>query len=415
MAKIVLKDCRLIATQNKKREILENKSIVIDGNSIRRICDFNLLKDENLDDFKIFDMKDAIIIPGLINSHTHSSMNLFRGVGSGLKLDLWLKSLWKEEAKLTSDDIYSGSIDAFSESIRSGVTTIVDMYFGMDQIYEAAKLTGLRAFLGYGMIDLFDSDKRKKEISEEKKWVDFIIEKEKENNHRIKPIVMPHALNTCSKELLLWAKKYAEENNLVLGIHAAESLPEVEFIYDKYGKEITDFVKEIGYFENSILFHGVHLDYGKVKNFSGKNFSVVNCPSSNLKLLSGVLDLRDVSCSGISFGLGTDGAASNNNLDILEEMKISAMLYDANRIIKNDDAPCFEQEIFDSVTVNPAKFLKINAGCMCEGKLADIVVLRTNMHMSNTSKNNLVSNIVYSANSDDVKMTIIDGNIRYVI
>ncbi len=402
---ILLKNCRFIITQDSKRRILENKSVLIEGNRIANIGR-NIKAKKG---YTILDCSNEIVMPGLINMHSHAPMNIMRGWAPGLKLKDWLNQVFKREAKLTGKDIYLGSKDAFNEFIMSGVTTTVDMYFKIKYIYRASVESGIRAFLGYGMIDLFNDEKKSSEEKKTEETAEFIRSR---NNELIKFIVSPHAPNTCSKDLLLWSRNFADRNKFLLGTHAGETKEEIEFIKKRYKKELTRFLDSIGFLDNSILFHGVHLDYNYIKRV-GKKPSIVHCPSSNLKLKSGMLNIYDVVRSGSNLCLGTDGAASNNNLDLLEEMKIAAMLFKVHQIEGRFKDIFIDQFLIDSVTINPARALKLNAGSVKEGKLADLTILSLNNHLSNSTKKTILNNIVYAANSSDVKATIINGKKVY--
>ena len=404
MSRILLKDCAFVVTQDSRRRILEKKSVLVENNKIVKVSGKIIPPRKT----KIIDAQDLVLMPGLINMHSHVPMNILRGVGSGLNLQDWLQEIFKREAKLTDDDIFEGSFDAFKEFVRSGVTTTVDMYFHLKDIVDAAREIGIRAFLGYGMIDFFDS---KKQILEEKRTEKDLKYIDSLNDELIKFIVSPHAPNTCSKQLLEWSKGYASSNNLLLSTHAAETMSEVKFIKKKYHKEITRYLNSIGYLNHAILFHGVHLDYKYIAKLKRKP-TIVHCPSSNLKLESGILDLKSVISSGSNLCLGTDGSASNNNLDLLEELKIAALLYKVNRILKQDEL-FIEQKLLDAVTVNPARALNLNSGSIAVGKLADLTLLRLDNHLSFSNKKTLLDNIIYSANSSDVVVTIVNGKIVY--
>ena len=258
LGRILLKNCRFIITQDSRRRILENKSILIEGSRIIKISSSIKAKKG----YNVIDCSENIVMPGLINMHSHVPMNIMRGWAPGLELKGWLNQIFKREAKLTKRDIYSGSRDAFNEFIKSGVTTTVDMYFKIEDIYKAAVESGIRAFLGYGMIDLFNDDKKALEEERTEEVVKFIRSK---NNELIQPIVSPHAPNTCSKDLLIWSRKFADENKILLGLHAGETKGEVKLIREKYKKGITKFLDSINMLDNSILFHGVYLDYNYIK------------------------------------------------------------------------------------------------------------------------------------------------------
>lgn len=393
---ILIKDSTIISDK------IHKASILIVDNKIQEIS--NSLSQSDAD--KIIDAKDKIAIPGLVNTHSHAAMTLLRGVGDDQSLNTWLNEyIWPKEANLNDELVYLGSKLAMAEMIKTGTTTFNDMYFYMQQTAKAVDESGMRAVLGYGMIDLFDEEKMKTELKESKKLI-----KDCHNtcNGRITVAVSPHAPNTCSEELLIKSKKLADENNLKLHIHVAET--KKEFTDIKNEKDLTPFqyLDSIGILnQNTIAAHGVWVTPEEIKTLAKKQVSIAHNPSSNMKLASGIAPVYEYNQNGVNVSIGTDGVSSNNNLDMFSEMKLATLLQKVDQL---DPQAVPAQETLDMATVNGAKALGINAGQISEGKLADIVLVDTKIpHM--TPVRNALSNIVYSSLGTDVNTVICNGNI----
>lgn len=393
---ILIRDSTIISDK------IHKASILIVDNKIQEIS--NSLSQSDAD--KIIDANDKIAIPGLVNTHSHAAMTLLRGVGDDQSLDTWLNEyIWPKEANLNDELVYLGSKLAMAEMIKTGTTTFNDMYFYMQQTAKAVDESGMRAVLGYGMIDLFDEEKMKTELKESKK---LINDCHNTCNGRITVAVSPHAPNTCSEELLIKSKKLADENNLKLHIHVAET--KKEFTGIKKEKDLTPFqyLDSIGILnQNTIAAHGVWVTPEEIKTLAKKQVSIAHNPSSNMKLASGIAPVYEYNQNGVNVSIGTDGVSSNNNLDMFGEMKLATLLQKVDQL---DPQAVPAQETLDMATVNGAKALGINAGQISEGKLADIVLVDTKVpHM--TPVRNALSNIVYSSLGTDVNTVICNGNI----
>lgn len=396
---LLLKNARYIITQNSRREVLENKDVLIEGSAISEIG-------EHLSGDEVVDCSHNIVMPGLINLHTHSAMNLLKGYSDDLKLDDWLgKKIWPIEAKFTKQDFHYGSMLAFLEMVKTGTTCFNDMYFSMDLIAKSARQIGIRGFLGYGMIDLNSEEKREKEIKETLKLRDFI---KNMNDSKLKFAVAPHAPYTCSEELLLKAKEIADAEHAPYHIHVSETKKEVSDSVEKFGKRPVMRLHDLGVLGNSVIAaHAVWVNDTEWKMLKGTKTKVVNCPVSNLKLSSGVPPWHGL--KELKAGLGTDSAASNNNLSMFEDMKSAALI---QKLSVGDASLVTAQDVLDMATVNGADALNINAGKIEAGMLADIITLNVNQLMLNPlRRDNLISNIVYSASGADVHDTIIDGKV----
>jgi len=352
----------------------------------------------------VIDGKNKAVIPGMINTHTHAAMCLFRGYADDMKLEEWLQNkIWPLESKLRADDVYLGTKLACLEMIKTGTTTFNDMYFFMESAAKAVDETGLRAVLSYGFIDLFNDEKREKEIKKTKETVRAI---ENMHNDRIKPALGPHAVYTVSEEGLRWIKNYADEKDLLVHFHLAETKKENDDFIKKHNKRPVKYLNEIGFLDRKLIAaHCIWLNNDDISLLEKHNVKISYNPVSNMKLASGVMNYRKMKKLGVT--LGTDGCASNNNLDMFEEMKIGSLL---QKSYFNDETIMPAKEMFNIATLNGAKTLGFNAGKIEEGKLADILLIDLK-RSELTPNHNLISNLVYSGNGSVVDTTICNGKI----
>jgi len=420
----------IIITQNKKREIIDGEILVV-GNEIRKIgseseiekycnkngisIDVKLNKDgeKNVGDKKRKKRKKKIAIPGLINTHTHTAMTLFRGYGEGLKLNDWLtKRIWPAESKLTDEKIYWGTLLGIAEMISSGTTTFNDMYLwtGIDELPKLSNKIGIRAVISYGLTDLTQNGDGENELKRTKtlidKWKDGI-----NNNGLVSIAVAPHSLYTCSKELIVKAKELSKKEGLLFHMHLSETRTELFEILNKTKKRPVEYLNELGVLdENSIFAHASWVSKREIKILSKNGASISHNPVSNLKLATGgICPVSEYDKLKVNITLGTDGAASNNSLNMFESMKFAALLQ-KHKYWNGAELPA--QSVFDYATINGAQALKINSGSLEEGKLADIVLLDSDAPNLIPSYSP-ITNIVYSANPSNVSDVMINGKIVY--
>jgi 5-methylthioadenosine/S-adenosylhomocysteine deaminase len=392
-----------------KGALLNNniQDLLIEGNKIKRIGK-NLIDKENLNekDLKIIDGKNKMAIPGLVNTHTHIPMTLFRGVADDLPLMEWLNDyIWKMEAKLNKDIVYAGALLGCVEMIKSGTTTFNDMYFYLDGIIKAVKETGIRSFLSYGMIDLFDEEKREKEIKTSEETIKHV---KKLNDSKINPVLGPHAPYTCSKELLMETHNMAKEYDVPIHIHMNETLDEIKTIKEKTGMRPFEYLNSFGFFDDVqvISAHCVHLSEDEINIIKNKNIAVSHNPISNLKLASGIAPIPKLMENNILITLGTDGCGSNNNLNLFEEIKTASLIHKG---VSLNPTVVNANDSFNFATKNGARALGLNAGELVEGALADIVLIDLDKPYL-IPKENIYSHLVYSFNGN-VDTVIIDGDI----
>lgn len=399
MESILLKNCRFVLTQNARREILENCDILIENGIISEIAKKIGEKCETID------CSGKLVMPALFNAHTHSPMTLLRGYNDDKELKEWLNDVWKIEALLSPKDMKAGALYSAMEMAKTGTYGFMDMYFEMEEVAEACRKTGLTSFLGYGMIDLFSKEKTEKEISRTKKFVDWVSGR----YEGVFPVLAPHSIYTCSPEMLSWTVEYSKEKNIPITIHLSETMKEVEDCLESRKMSPVHYLESIGFLgKKTFLFHASFVGEDEARILSKRGSSVVNCPASNMKLATmGSFPMRLYERHGIHTLLGTDGACSNNSLDMFQEMKFSALL---QKFSSGRATEATAQGALDMATVKPGYSLGINNGSIEAGKSADIAILDLNHH-SMGPKNRLVSNIVYSATGDCVSDLIVRGKI----
>lgn len=377
-------------------------SVLIEGNTIEEVSDSLSPGDADT----VIDGHGKLIIPGLVNTHTHLSMTLFRGMADDLPLDRWLNDhIWPAEAHLNGEYCHAGALLGCVEMIRSGTTTFNDMYFYMDDVARAVDEAGLRCVLSHGMIDLGDDDKRRAEIRESLR---IIRECHGMADGRIKVALGPHSPYTCSEELLQETARLAAEHGVGIHIHVSETENEVREVSEAHGMSPVEYLDSTGVLgPGTVAAHCVWLKENEMEILSERGVKVSHNPSSNMKLASGTSPVPELMGRGVNVSIGTDGAASNNNLDMFEEMKTASLL---QKVSLHDPTALPAMDVFRMATLNGAKALGVKSGLIEEGRLADLVVLNTRRpHL--TPWRNPASHLVYSASGADVDTVICDGRI----
>lgn len=384
-----------------KNVLLNGKetSIYVEGDTIKSIG-----KEENANE--VMDGMGKIALPGFINTHNHAAMTLFRGYADDLKLHDWLENhIWPLEAKLTEEDVYWGTKLACLEMIKSGTTCFADNYLHIMGSAKAADEMGLRTVVAEVYMDFFDTDRAEKE----KKKQETVIKKIKDmKNERIKPSLAPHAPYTVSAESLAWVAEYAKEDALPIQLHLAETEKECADFYVKNNKRIVPFLEDIGFLgSNVIAAHSVWLEKGDIEILARHDVKISHNPVSNMKLASGILPYREMKAAGLSISLGTDGCASNNDLDMFESMKFASLL---QKVHLYDPTALPAKEAYEMATLNGAKALGINAGAIKEDMFADIILINRNRPELTPGKN-LAADLVYSAKGSCVDTVICGGKV----
>lgn len=355
----------------------------------------------------VIDGKRKAAIPGIFNGHTHAAMTLLRGYADDMPLHDWLTTkIWPLEARLTDEAVYWGTKLAALEMIKSGTTFFNDMYWYWESSARAVEESGIRAVLSAVFIDGFDEEKAKEQIIKNK----VLYEKSKNLSKRIIFALGPHAVYTVSKESLCWVKEFSERHDLLVHIHVSETKEEVEECKKRYGMRPVEFLAEINLLSSrTIACHCVHLSRKEMELLKQHDVKIVHNPTSNMKLAIGRMPYEELKKTGLysNIALGTDGCASNNNMDMFEELKIASLVHKA---FSGDPTSIPAAEAFALATRNAAKIFRLNSGIIAEGKLADIALLDLRK-VELVPNHDLTSNIVYSANGSCVDTVICDGAI----
>ena len=390
---------------NPLNEIKGKKDILIKNDLIFEIKDE--ISEDNVN--KIIDATDKILLPGFINTHTHLSMTLFRGLADDLSLDEWLNdNIWPMEANLNGNYCYIGALLGAIELIKSGTTTFSDMYFYMEDVARAVEESGIRGVLSYGMIDFGDEEKRKAEIE---KNMQLFKNCHNAADGRIKVFLGPHSPYTASEELLKEVRKLADENDMKIHIHVSETQKEINDVSTEKGLRPFEYLDSIGFLGPDVICaHSVWLSDEEIEIIKKHDVKVSHNPCSNMKLASGISPVSKLLEKDICVAIGTDGASSNNNLDIIEELRTASLLQKVStlnpKVLTSDEAIAMG-------TINGARLLGLDdeIGSIEVGKKADLILIDTNNANMVPDSSKLSSNVIYSANGSNVDTTICNGQI----
>jgi len=384
----------------------ENHSVVIDQTKIIDILPTDQATQQYSAD-EVFNLPGHALIPGLINAHTHASMNLLKGYADDLALMDWLQNhIWPAEAKWVNENfVYEGTQLAIAESIRSGVTCFNDMYFFPDQAAKAVEESGFRASIGLIVIDFPTVWAANADEYLDKA---LKIHQQLESIDRITTTLAPHAPYTVSDEPLKKIAAYAEELNIPIHMHVHETRFEVDQAIEQKGVSPLVRLSELGIASSRLIaVHMTQLTDEEITLCKEKQIHVAHCPESNMKLASGFCPVHTLHEQGINVCLGTDGAASNNDLDMLGEMRTAALL--AKAATENPTAvPA--HTVLEMATINGAKALEIDhiTGSLVKGKAADIAAIDLSQ-LETQPLYNPISQIVYSASRSQVTHTWVNG------
>jgi len=394
-----------ILTMDPNDSIISNGSLGIKGDTITYIGENKGVKSQVK---KTLDAKEGLILPGLINGHTHAAMALLRGLADDLPLMDWLNNyIFPVESKMDEDFVYTGTLLACAEMILSGTTTFCDMYLFEEEVARAGNDAGMRCLVGEVLYD-FDSPNYGP-IENGLRYTESLIRKW-ENDPLVSIAVEPHALFTCSPDLLIASNELALKYEVPLIIHVAETQGEVYEVQQKYGKGPVEHLLSLGILgPHLIADHCVHLNENDIKILAEHNVKVVHNPESNMKLASGIAPIPEMLANHINVGLGTDGCASNNNLDLFTEMDMAAKLHKIHTL---DSTVLDALTMLRMATIEGAKVLGIDkiTGSLEIGKKADVIIIDLKKpHL--TPMYNPYSHLVYAARGNDVSHSIINGRL----
>lgn len=398
---ILIKNANLISMEEKRDIYEENIDILIKDKEIYKIG-----RDIKLDneDVKVIDATSKYVIPGFINTHAHVPMSIFRETIDGYNLQDWLeKKIWPMEDKLLQQDIYYATLLSGIEMIKTGTTTINDMYFLSENSIKAALELGIRMQTTRTLMSL--NDDKQSRISE----LENLINEYNNKNDLITFNIGVHGLYTTKLDYLKESIKLADKYNLPIHIHFCENSKEVEDIIKEYKMQPVNVLKEYIGNRHTILAHAVKLNEDDIKKLANLDVYISHCPVSNLKLGCGVAKVQHMVNERITVSLGSDGQGSGSNLDMFEIMKFTALLQKG--VNENPlDLPAYE--VLKMATINGAKALGLEKeiGSISVGKKADLVILNLDNEVTQPV-NNVLSDIVYNAKGSNVETTIINGQI----
>jgi 5-methylthioadenosine/S-adenosylhomocysteine deaminase len=353
------------------------------------------------------DARGGLILPGLINGHTHAAMSLFRGMADDLPLERWLtEHIFPAEQRLSGEAVYWGALLSCAEMIKGGVTSFCDMYLFARQTVRAADQAGLRAVIGEVIYD-FDSPSYgplEKGLEATRELVAGLA-----GHPRLAGAVMPHAAYTCAPELLVRAAELARELDADLNIHLAETKVESARVLEMHGRRPVAHLDHLGLLGPRLwIDHGVDLEPHEIARLAEAGVRLAHCPESNLKLASGVAPLPALLDAGVAVGLGTDGSASNNDQDLFGEMDTCAKVH---KVHSGDPTVASAETVLSLATrLGGRAFGRQDLGTLAEGFLADVIVVDADQpHL--TPMFNPVSQLVYAARGSDVLHTVCHGRV----
>jgi 5-methylthioadenosine/S-adenosylhomocysteine deaminase len=394
-----------LLTLSPKMDVIEEATVGICGNRIAFVG-----SDRNVEANRIVDGAGCLVMPGLVNTHTHLPMVIFRGMADDLSLMDWLHHhIFPAEARFVNPDmVYYGSLLAMAEMIRSGTTTFCDGYFFENRIAEAALQCGMRGVLSQGFADFATPDHPN--FEKMMKAADRFVRRWMLYAPLITPSFFCHSPYTCSPKTLVNVKKAAREAGILYLIHLLENRDEIEIIKKRFGKEPVGHLYDLGVLDaQTVAVHCNWLSSEDMALFADLGVGVSHNPGSSMKLAAGVAPVPEMLKSGICVGLGTDSAASNNTLDMFREMDLAAKIHKA---VSLDPTVMSAQSIVQMATLGGAKLLGLQdvIGSVETGKLADLILVDLNQpHL--TPLYHPYSQLVYAARGADVKTSIINGKL----
>ena len=390
----------LIVTQNPRREVLEG-DVLIDGDKISKVGDVKGKADE------VMDAKGCIVMPGLINCHTHVAMALMRGLADDVKLEQFLERTFAIDAKRSPEDIGTGAMLGCVEMVRSGTTCFLDLYYSQDVIAKSVEAVGIRGYLGWSVLDEKFTTQKGIPLKNCEKFI-----KAHKGSPLVTPVVAPQGIYVCSDETLAAAKDLARRERTFCHYHLSETRHEVYEHQGRSGDRPVEHLAKVNFLsKGDVAAHAVWLTMNEVKVLAKAGVAVAHCPTSNMKLAGGgVAPVPEMHEHGVAVGLGTDGCSSNNSLDMFLEMKFASLLQKSSRW---DATVLPAQKVLDMATIAGARCLGADKqlGSIEPGKKADIVIVDCRRaSMRPLTPSNAVANLVYASPSGAVRDVIVDGS-----
>ena len=398
----------IVVTMDASRRVLEPGAVAIRGTDIVAVGEVADVR-SRFPDARTIDARRTIVLPGLINTHTHAPMVLYRGLADDLPLMEWLQQyIFPAEARTVSPSfVRAGTRLAVLEMIRSGTTTFTDMYYFEEEIAAAAREAGLRAVLGQTIIGVPAPDARTPRQALDR--AEAFIQAFKDDP-LIVPAVAPHSIYLLEREDLLASRELAAKYGVPLLIHLAETEAEIETVRKRHGTTPVAYLDGMGFWSRPTLAaHGIWMTEADVSTLATHHVGVSHNPESNMKLASGVAPVPDYLAAGVPLGLGTDGAASNNDLDMFDAMRQTALLH---KLTSGDPGAVPARVVLEMATIGGARALGLDrlVGTLEPGKRADLIIVDAG-HPRLTPMYNAVSHLVYAARGDDVVTMIVNGRV----
>jgi len=398
-----------VVTMDGERRLLEGGFIAVRGERILEVGDAAALRARDYRAREVIDARGKAVLPGLVNTHTHIPMVLFRGIADDLVLQEWLdKYIFPAEAKnVTRDFVVAGTRLGLAEMIRGGTTTYVDMYYFEDAVAEETKKAGVRAVLGETVIDFPVPDNKTWEAA--LAYTEGFVKRWK-GDPLVIPAIAPHAPYTVSTPHLNEARALAERHDVPIVIHIAEAPTETAFMLKTYRERTVPYLERINFLSPRVIgAHVVHVNDEEIAVLKRREVGVGHCPQSNMKLASGTAPVPSMLRAGVRLGLGTDGAASNNDLNLWEEMDTAAKLH---KLVSQDPTAVSAREALEMATLGGARaaHLEREIGSLEAGKRADLILVDLDApHI--VPMYNLYSHLVYAAKASDVTETVVNGRL----
>jgi 5-methylthioadenosine/S-adenosylhomocysteine deaminase len=397
-----------VITMDGQRRIIENGAVAVRGDSIVAVGASADLA-ARYDAAKIVDARGAIVMPGLINGHAHAAMSLFRGIADDLSLDDWLKKyIFPAEARnVTEEFVVWGTRLGMLEMLRGGITTYADMYYFEDAVARVTKEAGMRGVLGETIIDFPAPDN--KTVPQALEYTQKFIEHWK-GDPLIVAAAAPHSMYTCSAKTLQEAAALARRNHAPILIHIAEAPFELQLSREKYGTTPVGYLAREGILGPDVVgAHCIWVDQSDIATLVQFGVGCINNPSSNMKTAAGVMPVINMLAAGEAIGLATDGAASNNNQDLFEEMDLAAKL---QKITRMDSRALPAEQVVEMATIGGARAIhqEKQIGSLEAGKKADLILVDTTAPHA-TPMYNVYSQLVYALKASDVRTVVIGGKI----
>ena len=397
-----------VITVDAARRVIANGAVAIDGNEIVAV-DAAAAIAKQFRGTDVIDATGQLIMPGLINTHTHAAMALYRGIADDLALSEWLnKYIFPAEAKTVSPEfVRAGTRLAALEMIESGTTTYVDMYYFEEEVARETKAAGLRGILGQTIIQFPVADA--KTPAEGLARAEAFIRRFKDDP-LITPAVAPHAMYTLDGPTLKAARQLSRQYDVPTLIHLAETRDEIQTAQERFALSPTAYLESLGFWGPGVLAaHGVWVSEPEIGLLKQRGVGLSHNPESNMKLASGVAPVTGYLRAGVAIGLGTDGAASNNDMDMFEAMRVASLLH---KLQTADPRAIGAGTALEMATVGGARAIGMDRllGSLERGKRADVIVVETGSARQ-TPMYDPVSHVVYTTRGDDVRYTVVNGQV----